>query len=133
MFWTAARNSLAFVAIAVPLRVLGALALALLLRQRRRGVAVYRAAVYLPSVIPSVAYALIWAWIFNPIYGPINMVLGAIGLPTPAWLAQQDAWSSTSSRHCGRTTSRRRSDLNPNPLSSRERGLGVRSSCPSRR
>jgi multiple sugar transport system permease protein len=90
LFWTAARNSLAFVAFAVPLRVLGALALALLLRQRHRGVAVYRAAVYLPSVIPSVAYALIWAWIFNPIYGPINMVLGAIGLPTPAWLARPD-------------------------------------------
>jgi multiple sugar transport system permease protein len=90
LFWTAARNSLAFVAFAVPLRVLGALALALLLRQRQRGVGVYRAAVYLPSVIPNVAYALIWAWIFNPIYGPLNLVLGAVGLPTPAWLARPD-------------------------------------------
>jgi multiple sugar transport system permease protein len=90
LFWTAARNSLVFVAFAVPLRVLGALALALLLRQRQRGVAAYRAAVYLPTVIPNVAYALIWAWIFNPIYGPLNLVLGAVGLPTPAWLAQPD-------------------------------------------
>jgi multiple sugar transport system permease protein len=41
-------------------------------------------------VIPNVAYALIWAWIFNPIYGPLNLVLGAVGLPTPAWLARPD-------------------------------------------
>ncbi len=71
-------------ALAVPLRVLGALVLALLLRERRRGVAIYRAAVYLPTVIPSVAYALIWTWIFNPIYGPLNQLLVAVGLPAPA-------------------------------------------------
>jgi multiple sugar transport system permease protein len=40
LFSIAARNSLVFVALAVPLRLLGALALALLLRQRRRGVAI---------------------------------------------------------------------------------------------
>jgi multiple sugar transport system permease protein len=90
LFWTAARNSIYFVALAVPLRVLGALVLALLLRERRRGVAVYRAAVYLPTVIPSVAYALIWTWIFNPIYGPLNQLLGAVGLPAPAWLVRPD-------------------------------------------
>jgi multiple sugar transport system permease protein len=90
LFWTAARNSIYFVALAVPLRVLGALMLALLLRERRRGVAVYRAAVYLPTVIPSVAYALIWTWIFNPIYGPLNQLLGAVGLPAPAWLVRPD-------------------------------------------
>jgi multiple sugar transport system permease protein len=90
LFWTAARNSIYFVALAVPLRVLGALVLALLLRERRRGAAVYRAAVYLPTVIPSVAYALIWTWIFNPIYGPLNQLLGAVGLPAPAWLVRPD-------------------------------------------
>jgi multiple sugar transport system permease protein len=90
LFVTAARNSLVFILLAVPLRVLGALALALLLRQRRRGVGVYRAAVYLPTVIPDVAYALAWLWILNPIYGPLNLALRAIGLPAPAWLAQSD-------------------------------------------
>jgi multiple sugar transport system permease protein len=91
LFWTALRNSATFVLLAVPLRVLGALALALLLRERRRGAGFYRAAVYLPTVIPDVAYALIWLWIFNPIYGPLNSVLGAIGLPQPAWLARADS------------------------------------------
>ncbi len=87
LFWIAVRNSMVFVLLAVPLRLLGALALALLLNQRRRGVGAYRVAVYLPTVIPDVAYALIWLWIFNPIYGPLNVALGAVGLPQPTWLA----------------------------------------------
>jgi multiple sugar transport system permease protein len=82
-------NSLLFIALAVPLRILGAFALALLLTRERRGVGVYRAAVYVPTVIPDVAYALIWLWIFNPLFGPVNSVLGALGLPTPAWLADE--------------------------------------------
>ncbi len=74
----------------MPLRVLGALLLALLLRERRPGTGFFRAAVYLPTVIPDVAYALVWLWIFNPFYGPLNLLLGAAGLPTPAWLVQAD-------------------------------------------
>ncbi len=65
----------------MPLRILGALALALLLFRPRRGVGGYRAAVYLPTIIPDVAFALIWLWIFNPLYGPVNQALGALGLP----------------------------------------------------
>lgn len=87
-FLKAVRNSFFFVVLAVPLRVLGTLGLALLLRHRRRGVGIYRVAVYLPTIIPDVAYALIWLWLFNPIYGPLNHVLGALGLPTPAWLVR---------------------------------------------
>jgi multiple sugar transport system permease protein len=84
-------NSLYFTALAVPLRVLGALGLALLLRRPRRGVGFYRAAVFLPTVIPDVAYALVWLWIFNPLYGPVNLLLRGAGLPAPAWLASADA------------------------------------------
>lgn len=88
LFWLAARNTALFVLLAVPLRLLGTLGLALLLSPERRGVGWYRVAVYLPTVVPDAAYALIWLWIVNPLYGPLNMVLGALGLPQPAWLAQ---------------------------------------------
>ncbi|MGH2543379.1 MAG: carbohydrate ABC transporter permease [Ardenticatenaceae bacterium] len=90
LLWTALRNSLYFIVLAVPMRVLGALALALLLHQRRRGVGAYRAAIYLPTVIPDVAYALIWLWIFNPFYGPLNLILTTLGLPAPAWLVNPE-------------------------------------------
>lgn len=86
IFRIAVRNSFLFVLLAVPLRLVGALALALLLSRRRGGVGFYRAAVYLPTIIPDVPYALLWLWLLNPIYGPLNMILRTLGLPTPAWL-----------------------------------------------
>jgi multiple sugar transport system permease protein len=87
MVGTAVGNSLLFIVLAVPLRILGALGLAMLLLRPRRGAAGYRAAVYVPTVIPDVAYALIWLWILNPVFGPVNLALEALGLPTPGWLA----------------------------------------------
>jgi multiple sugar transport system permease protein len=81
-------NTLVFVGLAVPLRFLGALFLALLLRGRRRGTGFYRTVAYLPTILPETAYALVWLWILNPVYGPLNMLLAALGLPAPAWLAE---------------------------------------------
>ncbi|MBN2146396.1 MAG: sugar ABC transporter permease [Anaerolineales bacterium] len=82
------RNSLIFVLAAVPLRILGALGLALLLQRPGRVFGLYRAAVYLPTIIPEVAYALIWLWIFNPLYGPLNALLAGLGLGGPNWLTE---------------------------------------------
>lgn len=88
LLWVALNNSLFFIILAVPLRILGAMGLALLYNQPQRAVRLYRAVIYLPSVIPDVAYALVWLWIFNPLYGPLNGILGALGLPTPGWLVE---------------------------------------------
>lgn len=86
VFRISIRNSLMFMAFAVPLRLAGALALALLLHRRFRGVGTARTSVYLPSIVPDVAYALLFLWIFNPLYGPLNLALDALGGPTPQWL-----------------------------------------------
>jgi multiple sugar transport system permease protein len=91
IFRTSVRNSLMFILFAVPLRLLGAVALALLLHRKFRGVAAYRTAGYLPTVVPDVAYALLWLWIINPLYGPLNLALGAINGPTPSWLTDPRA------------------------------------------
>jgi multiple sugar transport system permease protein len=89
-FGVAAVNSLTFVFLSVPLRLLGALDLALLLSRPRRGSSLYRAAVYLPTVVPDIAYALLWLWILNPLYGPLNQILRSVGLPAPAWLVNRE-------------------------------------------
>lgn len=86
LFLISVRNSALFVLLTVPLRLLGALGLALLLHHPRPGVKLYRTAIYLPTIVPNIAYALIWLWIFNPVYGPLNILLGSLGLPAPAWL-----------------------------------------------
>ena len=95
VFRIAVRNSLMFMAFAVPLRLAGALALALLMHRRYRGVGAYRTAAYLPSVVPDVAYALLWLWIFNPLYGPLNLVLTSVGVDRPRWLTdpQHAQWA----------------------------------------
>jgi multiple sugar transport system permease protein len=95
IFRTSLRNSLMFMAFAVPMRLAGALALALLLHRRFRGVGAYRTSAYLPSVVPDVAYALLWLWIFNPLYGPLNLVLTELGADRPRWLTdpQHAQWA----------------------------------------
>ena len=86
VFREALVNSLTFAALAVPLRLLGALGLALLLHERFRGSGGARTAAYLPTVVPDVAYALLWLFLVNPLFGPVNALLGTVGLPQPDWL-----------------------------------------------
>lgn len=85
-FWKALGNSLIFVALFVPLRVAGAVGAALLLHRRTRGASFGRPVAYLPTVMPDVAYALVWLWLLNPIYGPIAAILQDVGLGAPAFL-----------------------------------------------
>lgn len=79
-----------FMLLEVPLSIVLAVALALLLHQRLPGQPFFRAAVYLPSVLPTVGVAVIWLWVLNPEYGMLNAglnpLLEPIGLTSPGWL-----------------------------------------------
>lgn len=81
-----------FVALAVPLRVGGALALALLLHARERFAAPGRLAAYAPSVLPDAATALVWLWVVNPVYGPVAALVAAAGGTPSAVLL--DPWGA---------------------------------------
>lgn len=91
-FWNALRNSLIFVVFFVPLRVAGAATAALLLHRRTRAAALGRPIAYLPTVMPDVAYALLWLWVLNPLYGPLAAAIGSTGLTSPGWLT--DPWAT---------------------------------------
>jgi multiple sugar transport system permease protein len=90
VFRAALTNSLIFAAFAVPARLLVALGLALLLHRRAAAVGTARSSVLLPSAVPEIAYGLLWLWLLNPLYGPINQVLGVpfgwFGRTPPQWL-----------------------------------------------
>ena len=94
IFRTALVNSLVFAVIAVPLRLLVALGLALLLHRRSAVVGTARTAAVLPTAVPEIAYGLLWLWLLNPLYGPINQLLRvggengltAFGRTPPQWL-----------------------------------------------
>lgn len=85
-YWRAVRATFAYALAAVPLKLAFALALAMLLNNHRRGVSLYRAAYYAPSIVgASVAVAVVWREMFGR-DGPINTLLRQVGLPTHAWL-----------------------------------------------
>ena len=92
LFWQSFANSLIFIALFVPLRVGGAVGAALLLHRRSRSAAVGRPIAYLPTVMPDVAYALVWLWLLNPIYGPVAATLQSAGLGSPGFLT--DEWTT---------------------------------------
>ena len=75
-FFRALGNSFIYILFSVPIRMAIAIGFALLLYRRAPGIGAARAGVYLPSVVPDVAYGLLWLWLLNPIYGPIAIALG---------------------------------------------------------
>lgn len=81
-----------FMVLGIPLGLMVSLAVALLLNQNIRGMAVWRTFFYLPAIVPMVAASILWIWIFNPSGGLINLALGALGIEGPRWL-QSPQWS----------------------------------------
>ncbi|NCO40330.1 MAG: spermidine/putrescine ABC transporter permease [Armatimonadetes bacterium CG_4_10_14_0_8_um_filter_66_14] len=87
VFWKALGNTLGYAAFALPLGVVVSLGLAILLNTGVRGMTVYRTIFFVPSLVPMVALAILWLWIFNGEHGVLNHVLGLIGIKGPGWLS----------------------------------------------
>lgn len=88
-FWRSVGVSAVVAVVVVPLRLSLAVGAALLLARRRgAGTDVGRAAAYLPSVIPEAAWALLWLWVLNPLYGPLPALLETLGVPSPGFLTE---------------------------------------------
>jgi multiple sugar transport system permease protein len=90
LFLLSVVNSLALVVLPAPLRLVGAFLLALLLWRGGKALGFFRSTIFLPSVMPNAAYALAWLWILNPLFGPLNLTLRAIGIDAPAWLVEPE-------------------------------------------
>lgn len=74
--------TLKYVAVSVPAKLVIALAVAMLLNRPRRGIGLYRAAFYVPSLVgASVSVALVWRSLFGP-GGSVNSILHGVGIHT---------------------------------------------------
>jgi multiple sugar transport system permease protein len=91
-FWSALGNTAYFTLVSVPLTIVVSLALALLLNQGVRRVAVFRSLLLLPYATITVAVAFVWIWLYIPHDGLVNAVLGWFGIHGPAWLIS-DSWA----------------------------------------
>jgi multiple sugar transport system permease protein len=77
-----------YVFVGVPLQLIVALAIAMLLNEGMKGLALYRSIFYLPSMLgASVAIAVLWRQMFE-VDGLVNQVLRLFGIPaTTSWIA----------------------------------------------
>ncbi len=92
-FWTVIRNTFYYAAFALPIGLALSIALAMLLNLKVRGQAIYRTIIFLPSLVPEVAAAFIWLWMFNSKLGLINLslthswpIIGPLLKEGPGWL-----------------------------------------------
>jgi multiple sugar transport system permease protein len=90
LFWQSLKVTAIYTCVYVPVELAGGLILALVLNQRLRFVGVFRTIYYLPSVLPGVAFVVLWMWILHPDVGLINTLLSYIGIQGPRWLADPD-------------------------------------------
>ena len=74
--------------ISVPVQLALGLGVAYLLFQRIRGMEWFRMMFFMPYITTTVATAAIWAYLFSPDTGPINKLLGLVGLPQQRWLGE---------------------------------------------
>ena len=88
-FWTFVRVTAQFVLISVGLELLIGFGLALLLNQGIRGRTPFRVIILIPLMIPPVTAALMWKVMLEASTGPVNHLLGLIGIDGPAWLAER--------------------------------------------
>ena len=85
-FIAAVTNTVYFAVVSIPLAIIFAFGLALMLNAKIRAQVVYRTIYFLPTLVPEVALALVWVFIFTPHSGLIAAPFRAFGVRGPCWL-----------------------------------------------
>ena len=86
LFLISLGNTVFYTFLAIPIFLVVSLLLAVALNEKLKFVNYFRTMVYLPAVTPSVAFSLLWVWIFNPDFGIANQFLDIFGIPPQNWI-----------------------------------------------
>jgi multiple sugar transport system permease protein len=95
VFWKSLRATMYYAVLAIPGGLCVSLGLAMLLNTKVPGQTIFRTIIFLPSLVPIVATALLWRWLYNPRLGLFNTVLGWVGIDGPGWI-YDPRWSMPS-------------------------------------
>ncbi|MDG0813339.1 carbohydrate ABC transporter permease [Cohnella rhizosphaerae] len=92
MFWKAVKNTIIFTAVAVVLKSVFGMVMALVLNEKIIFRNLFRVLLFLPWTIPTIVSVFTWQWIYSDVGGVLNYLLlkiNAIGRPI-GWLAKPD-------------------------------------------
>ncbi len=99
-FWMAVYNTFYFAAVSIPLAIIFSFLLAMMLNAKIKFQVVYRTIYFLPTLVPEVALALVWVYLFTPGTGIINVPFDWIGVRGPCAAEDSEA-SDQPGRACG--------------------------------
>ena len=85
LFWTALYNTFYYTGLAVPIGAVVAMSLALAMNSPLPEVPIYRAILYLPSILPLFALSFVYVAMLSPTLGLVNRALINIGFPNINW------------------------------------------------
>lgn len=86
LFWKSLGVTTYYTLGSVPAVLIVGFFVAMLVNTGVRGKSLWRTIYYLPTLVPAVASAVLWIWIFNPDSGLLNSALESAGLPGSNWI-----------------------------------------------
>ncbi|MEL6576947.1 MAG: sugar ABC transporter permease [Pseudomonadota bacterium] len=87
IFWNSAQNTAVYTLMVVPVSVALGVWLAVLIESSRLGRTFFRSAIFLPVVSTTVAMAVVWEFLLHPTLGPVNTLIGSVGVPPQRFLS----------------------------------------------
>src|ERR1700693_5352804 len=90
IFWQSLSNNLWYAGGTIPLSISLALLMAIWVNGKISGRGLLRLAYFTPTIVPMIAVANIWLFIYTPEYGLLERFTSALGLPTHNWLGSKN-------------------------------------------
>lgn len=84
--WQTILTNIKYVAICIPVTLLGGFILGVMLSGKSKSNVFFRTLYFAPHVTSMVAMSSVWLFIFHPQYGALNMALDHFGIPPVRWL-----------------------------------------------
>ncbi len=78
LFWKCLGNTL-YLMLIIPVQIMASLALALVVNHKIKGISLFKAIFFLPTITNGVAICLLWAWLYNYDFGLLNSLIIKLG------------------------------------------------------
>ncbi|MFP4021488.1 MAG: carbohydrate ABC transporter permease [Halanaerobium sp.] len=86
LFFNVIKNNLLYLIGTIPVLIALSLFIAIIINERSKFREFYEASVFMPTLVPMAAAAMLWVFIYNPDIGILNRVLGFLGISGRAWI-----------------------------------------------